>query len=167
MVDSATALSYPSPMDPIEASAPASTRRCVKAKLVYWLPASECAIRPLGTGWPWWSRAQSAISSVSSTSGGFIVVSAFQPTMRRENTSIVNATYTVPDHAPHLAADSAYTTIPDGQSTRAPDLVDRDFQALPGHQPLHRAASDLDVFPCQLPPHLACSIHAEVLLVHL
>ena len=35
IVDSATALSYPSPMDPIEASAPASTSRWVKAKLVY------------------------------------------------------------------------------------------------------------------------------------
>lgn len=34
----------------------------------------------------------------ASTSDACIVRAAFQPTMRRENTSTTNATYTIPDH---------------------------------------------------------------------
>jgi hypothetical protein len=53
---------------------------------------------PAVTGTPCRWRLQSAISSVSSTNGVLIVVSAFQPTIRRLKTSMTNATYTTPDH---------------------------------------------------------------------
>jgi len=36
--------------------------------------------------------------NASTTSDACMVRAAFQPTMRRENTSITNATYTTPDH---------------------------------------------------------------------
>ena len=36
--------------------------------------------------------------NVSTTSVAVIDREAFQPTMRRENTSVMNATYTTPDH---------------------------------------------------------------------
>jgi hypothetical protein len=36
--------------------------------------------------------------SASTTSAALIDRDAFQPTRRRENTSVMNATYTTPDH---------------------------------------------------------------------
>ena len=47
---------------------------------------------PAPAGRPARSRVQSAISSVSSTSPVRMLVSAFQPTIRRLNTSMTNAT---------------------------------------------------------------------------
>jgi len=43
-------------------------------------------------------RVQAAMFKASTTSGALIDRDAFQPTMRRENTSITKATYTTPAH---------------------------------------------------------------------
>jgi len=75
---------------------------------------------------------------VSSTKLVFIVVSAFQPTIRRLNASMTNATYTTPDHVityvksatqSRLGAGAlkSRSTKSTGRSPRSPGIVVRRF----------------------------------------
>ena len=65
-------------------------RPCVTAKLVYWLPASECAIRPLpGLADGGVLGPERHLQRVEHQARFSSFVSAFQPTIRRLNASIV------------------------------------------------------------------------------
>lgn len=75
-----------------------------------------------------------------------MVRAVFQPTMRRENTSITNATYTIPDHVEQYLAIYIYCAE-DGQSQpRVPDdrtVVTCDDIAAPHQTDVCRATTTL------------------------
>ena len=64
----------------------------MNATEVYWAPASLWAIRPRRSPRPSWARVNKACSRASRTSAVVIDVAARQPTIRRLNASMTNAT---------------------------------------------------------------------------
>lgn len=88
--DSATALSYASPLRPIDMAMPAPSHRATNAADVYWLPLSE-----------WWMtlsgrRVVMAMSRASVTNGVAMSSRMDQPTTRRDQTSRTVARYRNP-----------------------------------------------------------------------